>query len=178
MKQSSKLIAVFLTVLTVTMIIQVQISRARAPTDVTQTVGPVVVSTSTAIALCSTLTTSPGSAISGGSGVLVAFCPGALNNGAIWFPTTSTEIPTFSLSVGFYNMSIQMANTIYNGVGCTMQLRQSSVSIGISISSGTAVQFSTTTNTTLMTPGIYDYCLWYSQPLITGIAAFGISWNP
>ena len=164
---------------------------AKTATDVLQTIPPILVSNPTAIAMCTVLTVVPGSVIAGQSGVLSAFCPFAQNNGAINFPqltdTTRNETPTFILTTGFTAVSLQLSTTIRSGSGClpANQLGfnntiNTGITLGQFITNGASVTFVSQGlfNATHPQFGFYDYCLWYSNPPVNGIATFTIAWTP
>ena len=164
---------------------------AKTATDVLQVIPPVVVSNRTAVSLCTVLTLVPGSVITGQSGVVSAFCPYSSNNGAIDFQqltdTTRSETPTFILTTGWTAISLQLSTTIRSGFGClpANQLgfnntQNTGITLGQFLTSGSPVSFisQATFNSTMPQFGIYDYCLWYTNPPANGILTFTVSWTP
>jgi hypothetical protein len=144
-----------------------------ALTDVAQTIPPVVVSTATATAGCTTLSLTPGSVISGGQGWIMASCS---NAPAISFQG-QTETPAFLLSTGWDSINIIKAGLSPCQNPIVIKTIFGQRLTGANITSGQPVTFTTWTNTTLPMGG-YNYCLHYSSPSITGITSFAISWNP
>lgn len=144
-----------------------------APTDVLQTIQPVVVSTSSAVAGCSSLDLNPGSAIFGSSGWIMASC---LHGPAITLEGAS-ETPSFALTLGWDGIVLQ--SQFFNSCSfpIVIQTLAGPRLSGSNMTSGQPIQFSTWTSTTLPLGG-YNYCLHYSNPGLTGIAAFSVSWNP
>jgi len=156
---------------------------ARTTTDVIQTIPPIIVSSPNAIAGCTILNLSPGSVVSGSSGFVQANCP----NNVPAITLNGTETPTFLLSTGWNQISL-----MYSTYACSFQFLQVfhfTVNgtttttfgrlIGMNITSLNPISFtSSSTSTTQLMVGGYNYCLYYQNPSLNGISTFAISWSP
>lgn len=145
-------------------------------TDVLQTIPPIIVSGPNAIALCTVLNVTPGSVVAGTTGFLKANCPN--NQPAI--DLRGTETPTFVLATGWQQIVLMT-----NGYPCSFSFRvvpfpNEFETVGTNMTSGTSITFINTTpvNSTSLTVGGYEYCLYFSNPPINGLATFTIAWSP
>jgi hypothetical protein len=154
-------------------------AQRTALTDVLQTIPPIIVSGPNAIAGCTVLNLSPGSVVSGTTGVIQANCP----NGVPAVTLAGTETPTFLLTLGWTRISLEYSSyacesgqMLFAGVfGSRVPVRL----IGLDLNSGTPVTMTTLSNsTTQLLMGGYNYCLYYQNPPINGIATFTVSWSP
>ena len=156
---------------------------AQRATDAIQTIPPIIVSGPNAVAGCTVLNLSPGSIVTGTSGFVQANCPN--NTPAI--SLNGTETPTFLLSTGWTQISLiqyiypcsfsfrQVFHLTVNGTTTTTMGRL----VGMNLTSGSPVTFTQSSNsTTSLMFGGYNYCLYYQNPPVNGIATFTVSWTP
>lgn len=144
-----------------------------SPTDVLQTIPPIIVSGPNAIAGCTVLSTSPGSIVQATSGFLMATCP----NNAAAVTLRGTQTPTFLLATGLQQIAIMLA-----GYPCSFQFRQqfgnTFETFGANITSGSPITFTDqpANSTSLPSGSGYNYCLYYVNAPVGGLTTFTIAW--
>jgi hypothetical protein len=139
-------------------------------TAILQTVPGIAVGSATAVIGCTVLSMSPGSIIENTAGFIVASCqqPGY----AVDFHRTLSETPTF-VANGWIQITLMRAG-VTCGYPATFFIG------GSNMTSGSPIPFSDNgSNSTLAAGGgtPYNYCLYFSNAPLTGIASFSITWT-
>jgi hypothetical protein len=149
-------------------------AKQTAPTsDVLQVIPPIIVSSPTAIAGCTVLNLSPGSAVTGTNGFIQANCP---NGAPAVIFGVATETPTFLLATGFAQVSL-----MYYSSSCNFHFFSTFAHrlVGTNLTSSGPITFTSQSNsTTQLLAGGYNYCLYYQNPPVNGILSFTIAWSP
>ncbi len=171
-----KTLRVIIVLFTIIFLVFPALAQKTGPTDVLQTIPPIIVSSRTAQAGCTILNLSPGSAVSGGSGFIQASCP----NFVPAIILSGTETPNFILATGFTQIAL-----FYASLSCSFNYLPHRPGfppdrlLGMNLTSSTPITFTTASNsTTQLLEGGYNYCLYYQNPPINGILTFTISWSP
>lgn len=162
--------------------IDVNVSQKTTPpasTDALQTLPPIIASGPNAVAGCTLLNVVPGSIVTGTTGFVRANCP---NTSAMLFGQ-ATETPTFILATGFQQI-VLMANSDPCGFIFKVTIPSGFnihgfQTIGVNLTSSGPITFTNNfMNSTDLSTGGYDYCLYYSNVPSTGVASFTIAWSP
>lgn len=163
---------ILVSIVLIALLVMPVLATRTAPNDVLQTIPPITVSSPTAIAGCTILNLSPGSAITGRSGFIQASCP----NFVPAIILSGTETPTFLLATGFTQVSL-----FYAGFGCSFNFNPPAIGrlVGLNLTSSGPITFTNNSNsTTQLLAGGYNYCLFYQNPPANGILSFTIAWSP